>query len=489
MSPKITLLKAVLTALGLLGLARPSVADPGAPDPTGRTASPAPSSSSTVLLLNDGRVLEGKLSENESGCLLHIKGNVLPVRKHLVLGAFGSIQEAYRFQADRLPERDPDEQMKLARWCLTNHLTVEAKTHLQAVLALSPKHGPARAMLASIEAAEERAALRDPGVLRTMAEVADDRPGELNLGELRPKKLRGLGSPGLPRIFDLPTPLAVRRANEFARSVHPVLQTYCARCHHEQYPGEFQLIEVKTRHDRTPDALRANLDATLRLVDPENPAKSELLSSSLRPHGSGKVKRPVFIGSNDPAYQVLSNWVNSLRSPDSNLKDGVMQPGYTVQVASEGEGFAVDRGGQAGGAVTANASQPMLPNRPMVPRVPSRPPDQIPPTRYVPDRGMVIEQNPPQDDEFPVPYMLGGPKPKINHARGEGGAADPRPTQPPQPSALDSDLPVLPEVPRPRAATGPAPKPDDPAQKKARTPVKIDPALLERALINRNTPR
>src|SRR5262249_58066311 len=96
------------------------------------------------------------------------------------------------------------------------------------------------------------------------------------------------------------------------RAAHHTLQAACARCHNEKYDGTFQLIEVKPRHAPTADVLRANLDATLRLVDPENPARSELLSSALLPHGNAPTKRPIFRGSNDIKFQILATWVNSL---------------------------------------------------------------------------------------------------------------------------------------------------------------------------------
>jgi hypothetical protein len=40
------------------------------------------------------------------------------------------------------------------------------------------------------------------------------------------KAQRGLGMKDLPVIFDLPLPLAIKRTDEFNRSVHPVLQIY-----------------------------------------------------------------------------------------------------------------------------------------------------------------------------------------------------------------------------------------------------------------------
>ena len=123
-----------LTALGWLGFAA-SIdvrADPGPSAPPGQPAAMAvaPSASSTVLSLYDGRVLQGKIQGDGNGYAVIQNGGVLRFRKEQVEGAFSSLQDVYRFKAGRVPERDPDEHLKLADWCLTHHLNAEAKAQL-----------------------------------------------------------------------------------------------------------------------------------------------------------------------------------------------------------------------------------------------------------------------------------------------------------------------------------------------------------------------
>ena len=153
----------------------------------------------------------------------------------------------------------------------------------------------------------------------------DGRPEALDSAVLRNAQ-RGLGIDDMPVIFDLPMPLAIKRTEEFTRWVHPVLQVYCAKCHDAQHPGDFQLVPVKSRSDRSSNALRANLDATLRLVDPKNLSHSVLLSSTLRPHGNGAKPRPIFPGSNDKAYRVLAQWVNHLSAPKTAMSLLIVRP-------------------------------------------------------------------------------------------------------------------------------------------------------------------
>src|SRR3954464_2439973 len=140
MSPKNSLLKVGLTALGSMGLAALSAADPASPPATAQpqASAAAPSPSPTVLSLYDGRVLQGKIQVDDSGYSLLQNGGMLRFRKELVEGAFDSLHEVYRFKAERVPGRDPDERLKLAHWCLAHRLNAEAKAELLAVLELSP---------------------------------------------------------------------------------------------------------------------------------------------------------------------------------------------------------------------------------------------------------------------------------------------------------------------------------------------------------------
>jgi hypothetical protein len=398
------------------------------------------------------------VSDGGTVYLLHTKFGKSQIPKRDVEKAGRSTEEIYQYRVGRLPDRDPDEHMKLALWCLTERMTAQAKTQLQAVLALSPKNPRALGMLDKIEKSEDRAAIRDPGVMQTKSEAAEGRPEALDRAVLGGAR-RELGISTLPQIPGLPAALAVKRAGEFSRYVDPVVQLRCARCHNEQFAGSFRLVQYKNRHDQTPDARRANLDAVLGLVDRENPAKSEFLSSTLRLHGTGSGARPIFRGSNDPEYQILSAWVNSLRS--ARPAQDAQAARFSAPEASPagGEGFATQRG------------QVPLPLTPTPP---------VPPGHTFP--GMVAGSQPyaPPDPDFPAPYLLGGPKPK---PATDPAAASVSPAVP----AAGGVNPPLPGPPQAGQAVASG-APDAAAAKAKRKPVKVDPALLERALMNRYTP-
>ena len=246
-----------------------------------------------VVLLTDGRIVTGVLSQEDTMIVVTTPIGTMKFPQKRVEKVFASIRDVHAYKLDQLPENDWDERIKLAKWCLEQKMEPEARQQLEAILDRSPQHKEAKAMLESLDQAQARLAMRgrDPAVRQTAGEevkrVPGDRPGVLDASVFS-GAFRGMGISDYPVIFDLPQALAVKRFDEFGRYVHPVLQTYCARCHDVRYDGSFQLISFKNKGDRTAAALRANLDATLRLIDRENPAHSELLSSALRPHGAGR---------------------------------------------------------------------------------------------------------------------------------------------------------------------------------------------------------
>ena len=480
-----------LSALASFGLAFGVGSEPDTPAPLeSPPANRAPESPEEFLLLTDGRLIQGVVAREGSTFVVTMKLGVIRFPERRVEKSFHTIREAYAYKSEQVPDSDPGERMKLAQWCLTRHLMVEAQDELAKVLAISPEHARAKAMLASIRQSEALAARRklDPEIRQTRADaVGDDQPGALDSAVLRGAQ-RGMGLSGLPVIFDLPRPLAIKRAEEFARYVQPVLQAYCAKCHDSEYPGGFQLVAIRSRRDQTADALRANLDATLNLINREHPSDSKLLTSVLRPHGEGRNKRAIFPGSNNRAYQILATWVNSV-CPAKDC-DAAARPVGDGPAADSGEVFAADRSSAGGPARARGPSRPG-PANPRVVATPVLPNDgrSGPSYRYVPGQGMVPEQWLPSDPrEFPLPYLLGGPRPAMMGGTDPRGAANPA-VRPSQPGTTAEALPPLPGDPAnspagPAPATGPEGSPKA-ATGKANTPRKalnLHPALLQRVL-------
>ena len=444
-------------------------------------STPPPSSERglSVLLLSNGLVVQGKITKEASGYRLRTKVGEIPYGRREVEAAFGSLAEAYEYKSSRTPKHDPDERLKLAQWCLTNGMTVEAKAELEAVLELNPEHRRAKGMLFQIDAVVGRTAKRDDEVVRSSVEMSrpstlpaaadPDAPAPLDLNALRDENRRNPRGRGVPVIFDLPDPVAIRRYEVFARRVHPILQKHCAGCHNERTPGSFPFLQAKIRRDFSNDLiLRANLDATLRLVNPDDPAHSKLLTSSLMSHPPKN--QPIFLGANQLPYRELSAWVMSLKSAPEPTDPGVREASYTTSRPDSGEGFAVGREEVA-------EPPPVAKPRPAAGNRPSTHPSLT---------GGA-------DPAFPTDPLLGGPDAaKIRlRSRAEPGAEGGEPTV----TTDNAGAAVLKvdgmEIPiNTRADPKKTPKLSRPATKTAKpTKPKLDPKALERLMQSRNAPR
>lgn len=287
-------------------------------EPPGQGAEP----SRTVLLMKDGKVrsFDRPAVEDRGDYVVRMPLGEVRVPADRVEGRFGSLREAYEYQRDHLPDRDPDEHLRLARWCLTQGMQDEAAEQLRALLSWSPGDSQAADMLKALDASiARRAAAVDSGVVRTGGESVGGAdaaapgvaPRDLDvsvLGQFRAYK----GPIAKPQIFGLPEVLAVRRFQEFGNGVHRVLQARCASCHDEESDHNFRLVRARDPKDLQNSLLvRTNLDATLGLVDPTNPGHSPLLINAVMPHGPDQ--KPILPNSNSAEYRALWTWIESLR--------------------------------------------------------------------------------------------------------------------------------------------------------------------------------
>jgi hypothetical protein len=518
MSTKNSFLAIGLTVLGTFGLsavnqAGPQEAAPPGPKPSA-SPSTAPADSNTVLLLTNGQIVRGKVSHDDTTYTVSMSVGTMRFPANRVEREFQSIREVYEYKLLQLPERDVDERMKLADWCLLQSMRAEAKAQLNAILELSASHSLAKAKLAKMEAEEARLARQhvDPAVQQTSGSSAD--PAAAAPSSLDPAVLRSLrremGLSNSPVIFDLPQVVAIQRAKDFARFVHPILQAHCAKCHNESYDGSFQLIQTRSRREWTEDVFLFNLDATLRLIDPDDLPKSELMSSMLRPHGNGPRPRPIFQGSNAPEYRVIAAWVNRLRPPeaaaDRPSRASVLNP---AEAEPEND-FATARGTRKKDDLT-EAAQALPTGFGLPPRGPNQSIENkvIPPARFVPGRGLVPDSEQANPEEFPVPFALGGEAPatqpsakgddRVNPAGAVSPSSPKRVGTKKHSAMLPPDLPPeFDERNYPDRVDAEGENPDDanPASetepsgstaKKARKPLKLDRNLLERALKLRNS--
>jgi hypothetical protein len=471
MSTKIAPLKAGLAALGLIWTSADHAGAQEAAPPIPATA-PSNAPTFAVLLLSNGRIIQGNVSLDKTGndYLLAQKGGTIRFAKKDVERRFASMKELYQYKVSNLAQRDTSERMQLARWCLENHMDAEAKEHLKLLLTLNPNDTRAERMIASLDASAERMAEnRDPEVKTTSATVGDPAPRELSPA-VRSRALGQMGrAVGPPVVFDLPAPLARKRASEYAQTVHPVLQQACASCHNHTYQGDFQLIQTTSRREWTPDVVLSNLDTTLRLVNRDNPLQSDVLAYGINPHGPNT--RAIFHGPNDPRYQALTRWLKGLAPTGPVNKTGYAPRAAVSPARTQGavaEGFGADRFPGQPAPNAAPTPAPIAPN--------GMPNPSMAAELYQFD---ATSPRVPDGVRFDPPFVPGGVMPALPGKPGQAA--------PPAPTAAKTAAVALPDLP----PGTPVPPPDDvipPTNRPKKKKSNLDPALLEQLLKSRQQP-
>ena len=183
-----------------------------------------------IVLLHDGRIVKGVLSEEDATYVVTQPIGVMRFPKKRVEKVLASIQEVYSYKLEQLPEKISTSGSSWPAGAWNKKWSPRPGNNSMRSLQLSPKHAQARAMLDSLDQAQARLAnrQRDPEVQQTGAELVEspaaERPNTLDTTVIYGAR-RGMGISELPVIFDLPTSQAVKRTDEFARYVHPVLQS------------------------------------------------------------------------------------------------------------------------------------------------------------------------------------------------------------------------------------------------------------------------
>ena len=364
MSPQNRSLIVGLAAPGLLWLATSVAFGQDSPPPLPGPSAPSPASPGTfqALLLSNGKVVRGEIVEDKAAGVYRLRQSGGPVSypRSMVQKAGASVDDLYQYQVARLPAGDSEERMKLVRWCLTEKLRLQAREQLETLQAMCPNSPEIDRMLFNVLASSPDRPPVDEALGRSGFDPSNSKgqaPASLDprvVGKVQKRFT------ALPEIFDLPQAQAVKRANEFAEFVQPVVLQSCARCHNEKYSGSFQLVEIKVKRDwNNPDIARSNLDATLRLINSDDPSRSELLSAGLVPHGGSK--NAIFKGPNDRNYQVLATWAKSLRPGRTVSKaggDGVIRTGLNSPDGAAPESFASDRANRPTPIPSPSASLP-----------------------------------------------------------------------------------------------------------------------------------
>lgn len=259
------------------------------------SAAPGPMSprAGKVLILDNERAVEGDITlQGEQYCVRRGKGEMsVPRSKALRLCA--SWEDALGFMKSRANLHDPDERLRLARWCEQHALVEQALREVKAALEMRPAHQGARQLQAFLE--------------KTLALPQKPAP------ETAPRTGQGL----MPVLDIGSESLAL-----FNSKVHAILMNTCLQCHAQGRGGNFQLSRGYDGSQRA--VMQRNLAAVIAQIDAKQPLLSPLLIKAASAHGKSD-QPPLQGGRKSIPYKTLETWVQGVVSNNPHLRELYVQ--------------------------------------------------------------------------------------------------------------------------------------------------------------------
>jgi hypothetical protein len=265
----------------------------------------APPATGHVLVLQNERTVEGDIER--VGEQYRVRRSVgetwVPAATALRLCA--DMDEAYRFLRARANLNDPDECLRLARWCHLHGLSAAALENVSAAVKLDPANAAARHVLNGLQ----RAAASTPAPSASSSEA----PGAVEVPELNTE---------------------ARAA--FATRVEPILMNACAGCHAANHGGSFKLTRCYDITSSNRVSLQQNLAAVLAQVNLSQPQESKLLIKAVTAHDPQSRLAPLN-GKQMAAYHAIEDWVQTTVANNPHLRERGSQPAESKAAATKPE--------------------------------------------------------------------------------------------------------------------------------------------------------
>lgn len=283
---------------------------------TGSTGA-EPKSPFGVVVLKDGRVFSGTISEVAGGYRVdRSDGHVVIPFEQTRLTA-ESLLGAYETLRDGIRRPTAEDHLVLAEWCLDNKLLPQARTEAAAALTLEPLRSDAKALLRKVDSLMDSAGglpSTESGVRGgTLIRTAD---GYVLRSET--------ASSGLSR----------ETQQDFIRRIQPLLVNSCgnAGCHgaSSMQPPVLQSARVGSANHR--QASQNNLEVILRYIDSASPSTSPVLTIL---DGTNAGHPRVFTGrAGTEQYLVLKAWVEQVAREGAGQFQPSGKTSQTVAVPS-----------------------------------------------------------------------------------------------------------------------------------------------------------
>lgn len=261
----------------------------------------APPTRLSLVLLANGRMIEGSLIEGEEySRILFPTGGEIRLPADAIRFACRSKQDAYWKQRVRLSIRDAEEHYKLAIWCLNEGLANLAKEQVAVCRQAELPADRIEFLARRIQLLEES----DPAV--------DPRAAVL------PKAVAAIST-------DAAASAPPQSVLEFTQTVQPILLNRCAAaaCHSNRVNNGFQLIRPLQGRSLAREFTLRNLNSILNQMTQAEAGQTEFEARLHTPHG-GIDKAPI-----ESAEQIeaINRWIARLNDPvEEQLADSVQSP-------------------------------------------------------------------------------------------------------------------------------------------------------------------
>jgi hypothetical protein len=233
-----------------------------------------------VLVLTNERTLEGDIERvGDEYRIKRLLGETwVPADKALRLCA--DMSDAHKYLHGQANLDDPDERIRLAKWCLEHGLREQALEEVKAAVELGPNHTEAKRLLRSLQQPIPATSPSRSQPTISESEAAASTP---------------------------PIDVTAKAMNQFATHIQPILMNACASCHAGNDAGAFKLVRTFDHGSLVPKTTHQNLTAVLSEINLEQPRSSPLLIKAASAHGS--MTQAPLSGRQLPAYHAMEEWV------------------------------------------------------------------------------------------------------------------------------------------------------------------------------------
>jgi hypothetical protein len=253
---------------------------PASSRPTGR-----------VLVLANERTLEGDIEQRGDQYIIRRSVGETAVPAATVLRLCADRVEAYTYLRGRANLNDPDERLRLARWCQLYGLRAQALAEVNAALELRPQHAASRRLQQSLQRATAPA-------VPSQAPPPKDEP--------------------IPEPNAHPIELTAEALGQYVTRVQPILMNACATCHATGRGGAFKLAWAHDGGLANRKSTHQNLAAVLAQINVEQPPSSLLLTKAVNVHAD--MAQAPLKGRETRAYRSLEEWVQLTLKDNPHLR-------------------------------------------------------------------------------------------------------------------------------------------------------------------------